>query len=52
MKRMVAMSLYHTTTATQQRPCKAILALVFAIDVLTGNTEMLAKEVAMAIMTK
>jgi hypothetical protein len=51
MERMIAMSPYHTITATQQTPRKAIFALVFAIGVPAGGIEITAKEVAMAVMT-
>jgi hypothetical protein len=46
------MSLYHTNPATQQRPRQTILALIFAIDIPAGNTEMLTEKVTMAIVTK
>jgi hypothetical protein len=55
MERKITMNLCHAITAMQKGPRKAVLALVFAnsaVSAPAGNTEFMAQEVAMAIMTK
>jgi hypothetical protein len=52
MEGMVVVALHQTIAASQETPAHAILALVDSINLLAGNTETAAEEVAMAVVTQ